>query len=72
MLIKSLAAVALSGTFAAASLFGAFGPATAGAPCACCEVCVCEDCVCDEAGCACQTGGDCACDEACHGVCCRK
>ena len=73
MLTKSIAAVALSGLFAAATFVGgAFGSSQPASPCACCEVCVCEDCGCDELGCACDTGGECACDEACHGACCEK
>ena len=40
-------------------------------PCACCgEDCTCVDCQCDEKGCACDTGGKCACSEECTAACC--
>ena len=71
MIKNTLLALVLVGGLAATSLaFGAFST-TPEAPCACCgDACTCLDCRCDEEGCACDTGGRCACDEGCSSSCC--
>ena len=70
MIKNILLAVVLVGGLAATSLaFGAFS--TPQPPCSCCgDACTCVICLCDEQGCACDTGGRCACDESCGACCC--
>ena len=70
MIKSTLLALVLIGGLAATSFaLGAFS--TPESPCVCCGAdCTCEDCVCDELGCACETGGPCACDTACRACCC--
>ena len=70
---KTVFASALAaGVLTASYLFGAFGLSKPASACDCCESCVCKNCSCDEKGCACQTGGDCECSDACCAGCCTK
>jgi hypothetical protein len=68
---KSILALAMAaGSFGLVPLFAGGG---ASAPCSCCEQCACDTCVCNEQGCACDTGGDCACSGSCCATaCCAK
>ena len=58
--------------YAAMHVQGTNQTSASAACCECCTDCKFQNCVCSELGCACDGGGDCACDAGCcaSGSCC--